>query len=59
MTDGEGGDQYQNLLPIASNIDRAEGQHKRDVIIAIGIIKDVVFAEEEVELEFGHYFARS
>ena len=52
MTDGERRDKDQNFLPVAHNVYGTERQHKEDVVIAIGIIKDMIFSQNKIELEF-------
>ena len=54
MADGERRDKDKKLLPVAHNIYGTECQHKQDVIIAIGIIQDMIFAQDKIELEFRH-----
>ena len=45
-------DKDQKPLPVAHNIYSTECQHKEDVVIAIGIIKDMIFSQNKIELEF-------
>ncbi len=51
MTEGECRHQDKNFFPVAGYVDSTEGHYKQNVIIAVRIVEDVVFAQNEVEGE--------
>jgi hypothetical protein len=59
VANSKGSDQNQNLSPIAYQINGAQSQHEQNMVIAIFVVEDVVFAQTEIKGEFVHFFKRS
>ena len=58
MTDGKCRNQNKYLFPVATDVQRAEGDDKQNVVISILIIEDVILTQTEIQLEIPTYEIR-